>query len=41
MKKCKKCPYRLGEIKCVTNPCPKCKASGSKTHPFPKPVIKS
>ena len=22
---CKKCPYTLGFVKCVANPCPECK----------------
>ena len=25
---CSKCPYKLGSIHTVTNPCPKCKANG-------------
>ena len=40
MLKCLKCPYRLGLIKCVTNPCPKCKESKRKKHPFPEAEIK-
>ena len=40
MLKCLKCPYKLGLIKCVQNPCPECKASKSKKHPFPEAEIK-
>lgn len=25
---CKKCPYTLGEVKMVVNPCPQCKLNG-------------
>lgn len=25
---CSKCPYALGRIRTVTNPCPQCKANG-------------
>lgn len=35
MKKCLTCPYRLGLIQCKRDPCPRCKVSGRKTHPFP------
>lgn len=27
-KPCSKCPYKLGEIRTVTNPCPQCKLNG-------------
>lgn len=40
MKKCLDCPYYLGEIKCKSNPCPECRASGRKKHPFPEATIK-
>lgn len=40
MLKCLKCPYKLGLIKCTSNPCPECKASKSKKHPFPEAEIK-
>ena len=40
MLKCLKCPYCLGTIKCVTNPCPQCKASKSKKPPFSEAEIK-
>lgn len=33
-KKCKTCPYKLGTIKCVTDPCRDCLASKSKKNPF-------
>lgn len=36
--KCIKCPYRLGTIKCVLNPCIECLAKKLKTHPFQTPV---
>lgn len=36
--KCIKCPYRLGTIKCVINPCIECLEQKRKTHPFPTPV---
>jgi len=39
MSKCKECPYKIGLIKCVKNPCPDCIASGEKTDPF-KSMIK-
>jgi len=39
-KKCADCPYHLGRIQCVKDPCPACGASGVKKHPFPKPVIR-
>lgn len=32
--KCIKCPYKLGEVKCKTSPCPECIASGRKKPPF-------
>lgn len=38
--KCKKCPYKLGIIKTIENPCIACRSSGRKTHPFPEPTIK-
>lgn len=25
---CRKCPYKLGQVKCVVNPCPQCKQNG-------------
>lgn len=37
--KCRKCPYKLGEVKCKTNPCPECIASGRKKPPFQLSVI--
>lgn len=40
MKKCKICPYHLGTIKCVTDPCPQCKARKSKKTPFPEAEIR-
>lgn len=40
MKKCKRCSYHLGKIKCVTNPCPQCKATKSKEPPFLEVEIK-
>ena len=36
--KCVKCPYRLGKIKCIQNPCIECMGQKRKTHPFPIPV---
>ena len=27
IKPCKKCPYKLGLVQFVTNPCPSCKAN--------------
>lgn len=27
---CSKCPYKLGQIRTVTNPCPQCKSNGYK-----------
>jgi hypothetical protein len=38
--KCKKCPYKLGIIKAIENPCIACRSSGRKTHPFPESTIK-
>ena len=38
--KCKKCPYKIGLIKCIENPCPECRKAGRKSPPFPEPVIK-
>ena len=32
--KCIRCPYHLGYIKCVRDPCIECMQSGRKTHPF-------
>lgn len=40
MLKCLKCPYKLGLIKCVTDPCLECKESKSKKPPFPEAEIK-
>lgn len=40
MLKCLKCPYKLGLIKSVIDPCYECKASKSKKPPFPKGEIK-
>ena len=37
MKKCLDCPYYLGKIKCITDPCIECQSR--KTHPFPQPVL--
>ena len=30
-KPCAECPYKLGLIKALVNPCPQCKANGYKT----------
>lgn len=38
MNKCKTCPYHLGKIKCIHNPCIECNQSNRKTHPFPTPI---
>ena len=27
-----KCPYKLGQVHTVVNPCPQCKANGYKTY---------
>ena len=35
--KCLTCPYRLGEVKCIKDPCFECMDSKRKTHPFSKP----
>jgi len=40
MKKCLKCPYRLGYIKCITDPCNECKEKKLKKPPFPEVVVK-
>lgn len=32
--KCLKCPYYLGKIKCVIDPCRECILSKRKKHPF-------
>ncbi len=32
--KCIKCPYYLGQIKCIVSPCKECISSGRITHPF-------
>lgn len=29
---CDKCPYKLGQVHTVVNPCPQCKANGYKTY---------
>ena len=29
---CKKCPYKLGQIRTPINPCPQCELSGYKTY---------
>ena len=34
MNKCQNCPYHLGLIKCVLNPCIECSLQKRKTHPF-------
>lgn len=34
MKKCKICPYYLGMIKCITNPCVQCRTDKLKRNPF-------
>jgi len=39
-KKCKECPYHLGLIKCISDPCPSCRKRKDKSNPFPKPIIK-
>lgn len=36
MKKCKSCPYHLGMIKCITDPCIQCKLNKMKKNPFPE-----
>lgn len=38
MKKCLDCPYYLGTIKCIKDPCIECKLQKCKNHPFPTPV---
>lgn len=38
--KCRKCPYKLGVIKCIKTPCPECRSSGGKIHPFSEPIAK-
>ncbi len=40
MFKCLKCPYKLGLVKCVIDPCPQCKESKCKEPPFPAVEIK-
>ena len=35
--KCLKCPYYLGTIKCITDPCRECVESARKEHPFVSP----
>lgn len=30
-KPCKECPYKLGQIRTLVNPCPQCKSNGYKT----------
>lgn len=32
--KCIKCPYYLGQIKCIVSPCKECISNGRKTHPY-------
>lgn len=32
--KCIRCPYHLGYIKCVRDPCAECMKSKRRTHPF-------
>ena len=32
--KCLKCPYYLGTIQCITDPCRECVESARKEHPF-------
>ena len=34
LKKCRTCPYKLGQIKSITDPCIECKMSGRKDNPF-------
>ncbi len=34
--KCKMCPYKLGIVKCIVSPCPKCMVSKKRTNPFSK-----
>lgn len=29
---CAKCPYKLGAVKTLVNPCPQCKANGYMTY---------
>jgi hypothetical protein len=38
--KCKRCPYHLGLIKTLVNPCIKCRMEKRKTPPFPTPIFK-
>ena len=33
-KKCLKCPYYLGYIKCIVSPCKECILNKRKTHPY-------
>ena len=40
MIKCLKCPYKLGLVKCLIDPCPQCKESKCKKPPFPEVEIK-
>ena len=38
--KCRQCPYHLGMIKPIIDPCIKCRMDKRKTPPFPKPILK-
>jgi len=38
--KCKQCPYHLGLIKTLVDPCIKCRMEKRKTPPFPTPILK-
>lgn len=29
---CSKCPYKLGQVHTLTNPCPQCRANGYQTY---------
>lgn len=32
--KCRLCPYRLGTVRCIKDPCPQCRKSKSRENPF-------
>ena len=32
--KCRLCPYRLGTVRCIKDPCPRCRKSKSRENPF-------
>ena len=33
-RKCRTCPYALGQVKCIISPCRECILNNRKTHPF-------